>query len=418
MTTELQPFGKNTYFSDMRLFTPKNIQFTDFYERGKFLLVWRLSIVFILVFFSLSLLYLGYNNEIFWYYVTVLAVSVITLTHLYYKQKHLFAFWVFTIFASCVVTLSLFSIIYTLHYADFLWMICIITFAFIGLGRKIGLIFLLYNSLLATIFIYFQLNNHLNQLMIHEHSQLAVVAIEVSFAFFVFGYLLHQYLIFQNYTHTELRKTNEALEKQNDENKFLLKEVHHRVKNNLQMIISLLKMQRDEFVGIDSKNAFNEAINRIMTISLVHERLYKDNLRKNYSLGDYLTELVDDIIQLSQNDGKRIDVSIKCDLKDIGVKSIIPFGLLINELLTNSHKHAFKTISEGKIHITVEASSTKKFKLIYTDSGKWNPNFQKGFGLELIELLTEQLEGIVHREDSTFSFELTIMDDERPHSFT
>jgi hypothetical protein len=181
----------------MRLFTPKNIQFTDFYERGKFLLVWRLSIVFTLVFSSLSLLYLGYNNEIFWYYITVLVVSIGTLTHLYFKRQHLVAFWVFTLFASGVVTLSLFSIIYTLHYADFLWMICIITFAFIGLGRKIGLLFLVYHSVLAASFISSTLNNHLLQLMLHEHSQLAVVAIEVSFTFFVFGYLLHQYLVFQ-----------------------------------------------------------------------------------------------------------------------------------------------------------------------------------------------------------------------------
>ena len=394
----------------MNLFNPDTSQFTNYYERGKYILAWRLSLVFAIVFGILSGLYVGRDDLIFSYYFIVFIASIITFFILKKTKKHQFIYWAFTLIATTIVSLSMFTIQHTLHYSDFLWMICIITFAFIGLGRTIGLVFLVINTLVATYFILFSLNTHSQELMVHSSSQLAVVAIEIVFSFIVFSYLIHRYLVFQRYAESELIQMNNKLEKQNNENIYLVKEVHHRVKNNLQIIVSLLKMQRDELMSEESNKAFTDAINRIMTIALVHDKLYGEKELTNINLVDYLNELVIDIADLSHNPNQDIQVEIKSELTQIGLKTIIPLGLLINELLTNSYKHAFELSHQGQISIQFSEIENEKLEMIYEDNGQWKNDNTKGFGLELIELLTQQLEGSYHRENSRYVFILSNLD--------
>ncbi len=394
----------------MKFFSPDISQFSDYYERGKYVLAWRLSLLFTLIFGVLSTLYLGGDKLVLTYYLIIFVVSLATFIILKTTKKHTFIYWTFTISASTIVVLSMFTVQHTLHYSDFLWMICIITFAFIGLGRNYGLLFLVLHLSVAIYFILFELNYHFELLVARDSNELWVVAIEVGFAFIIFSYLIHRYLTFQRYAESELTIVNSQLEKQNNENIYLVKEVHHRVKNNLQIIVSLLKMQREELKSEESKKHFSDAINRIMTISLVHDKLYAENEFTDIDLVEYLNELVLDISRLSSNKEQSIDVNISSELEHVGLKTIVPLGLLLNELLTNSYKHAFSGQKEGAISIKFLEFEPSKLKLTYEDSGKWNEDNQRGFGLELIELLTQQLEGSFKREGSAYYFQLSNLD--------
>lgn len=394
----------------MNFFRPDISQFTDYYERGKYVLAWRLSVLFTLIFGLLSTLYLGGDQLVLTYYLIIFVVSLATFIILKITKKHTFIYWTFTIIASTIVILSMFTVQHTLHYSDFLWMICIITFAFIGLGRNYGLLFLVLHVSVAAYFILFQLNHHFELLIERNSNELWVVAIEVVFAFVIFSYLIHKYLAFQRYAERGLIKVNNQLEKQNSENIYLVKEVHHRVKNNLQIIVSLLKMQREELMSDESKKHFSDAINRIMTISLVHDKLYGENEFTDIDLVEYLKELVIDISKLSNNIGQKVDVNISSELKHVGLKTIVPLGLLLNELLTNSYKHAFEGQTTGNITIKFMEYEPSTLELVYKDSGKWNDKNQRGFGLELIELLTQQLEGRYTRSDSCYHFNLSNLD--------
>lgn len=390
----------------MSWFKPNIREDADFYERGKFLLAWRLSIFFVLVFGLLSGIYVMRDLLIFSYYFLTFLIALGTFVMLQRTGKHKLVFWIFTFAASLIVTISMFTIQYTLHYSDLLWMVCIVLFSFIGLGRRVGIWFMVFLSVVMSYFVLFQLNTNLTQLQVHRPEQIIVVWVEVVFAFAVMTYLTHEFLVFQRYTEKQLKETNFLLEKQNRENLFLVKEVHHRVKNNLQIIISLLKMQREELKSKESEAQFNEAINRIMTISLVHQKLYQEKELAHVNLNNYLGELVVDIARMTE-DQRDIKLVLNNDMERVGLKTIIPLGLLLNELITNSYKHAFHHTEVGSIAIDVRNLGGDYFELVYSDSGIWkNHNEQSGFGLELMEMLTDQLDGTMKRSGSTYHFKL------------
>lgn len=396
----------------MSLFTPKTANFQDFYEKGRFLLVWRLNVVFVFIFAVLSLFYLDGNPLMLSFYIGSFLVSLMTLLLLYkcsgfYKA----AYWIFNISASIIVSVSTIYVQEILHYADLIWMICIVTFAFVGSGKKAGVFFLIYHIGLLVWFILFGLNANIEALILHSRTQVLALLIEVVVSVLVFGYLIHQHLIFQDYARNKLIEINQELMRKNETNSFLLREVHHRVKNNLQIIVSMLKMQRDDLSSEESRQNFSDAINRIMIMSLVHDKLYNEKALSSSDLRIYVNDLVNDIVRLSRDVSKDINVKVVCQLHETGAKTVVPLGLLLNELLTNSFKHAFLTSTEGEIEIRIEDSEGGRFTLMYSDSGNWKESSHFGFGLELIELLTDQMEGELHREGSRYEFTLTKLED-------
>jgi two-component system, sensor histidine kinase PdtaS len=396
----------------MIFFTPKLDAFRSFYERGKFLLAWRLSAIFSFVFLVLSFLHVNESNLVFFFYLTIFLVSTASWLVLQFSRKHEFIYWLYTITATLVVSLSLIFVQNTLHYTDFLWMTCLVLFAFIGLGRIQGIVIMLILALVSSYFFAFRINGHTSEIRIYSNAELVILVIEVLFAFTVLSYLLHQFLIFQRHAEIELTKVNLKLARQNEENTFLVKEVHHRVKNNLQIIISLLKIQREDLTSEESRVHFNDAINRVMTISLVHEKLYGEKELAHINLIEYFDSLVHDIARLSCDSRVDAKVSIESELSRVGLKTIVPLGLLLNELVTNSYKHAFESVEKPMITITMTELSESKIEMIYADNGTWKETNETGFGIELIGLLTSQLDGAYTRSNSAYRFELTNLDHE------
>jgi two-component sensor histidine kinase/tetratricopeptide (TPR) repeat protein len=197
---------------------------------------------------------------------------------------------------------------------------------------------------------------------------------------------------------------NVQIVKQSEELKVLMSELHHRVKNNLQVVVSMLRMQAR---GINNKEAVEALVNsenRLQAIAMVHEKLYKSGNLKEVLLKDYLTELMDVLMQqhLPAQSNLQYHLDDSTNLST-SLDTAIPIGLIVNELVTNSFKHAFDSTVNGKINIGFQKLPSGQYQLIVSDNGKGFPNGVlpdkiDSLGLKLIKLFTEQLNGVMHYE--------------------
>ncbi|MCU0546571.1 MAG: PAS domain S-box protein [Oscillatoriaceae cyanobacterium Prado104] len=182
------------------------------------------------------------------------------------------------------------------------------------------------------------------------------------------------------------------------EKEVLLKEIHHRVKNNMQVISSLLQLQAQYIEDEDTLSLFEESQTRIHSMALIHEQLYQSEHLDRIDIQPYVENLV---ANLSQSFGcYRSSISINLNLEPISlnIETAIPCGLIINELASNSLKYAFTQNREGEISIDFRQMSDREFHLSIRDNGT---GFPEGFdvestetlGLRLVRMLTRQLEG-------------------------
>lgn len=204
----------------------------------------------------------------------------------------------------------------------------------------------------------------------------------------------------------ELR-TKEIL-KQKEEKDVLLKEVHHRVKNNMQVITSLLNIQSWYIKDPESLKLIAESKNRIKSMALIHEKLYESKEFSRINFADYIDSLVSELIS-AYGINQEIVVDKKIESENFSIDTIIPLGLLINEIISNSLKYAFDGKEKGEILIQL-SNHPDGYHLIIGDNGKGIPknvldNESTTLGLELIKLLTDQLNGhvkILEREGTYF----------------
>jgi two-component sensor histidine kinase len=182
--------------------------------------------------------------------------------------------------------------------------------------------------------------------------------------------------------------TEALLEKE----KLLMRESHHRIKNNLQLVNSILDLQSRNIKDPAVKKAFSESRQRIQAISFAHQRLYGNDTVEKLNLKSFLTDLIQSI-QSSATDGDS-EIIIKTNIEDITVSTekAIPIGLIVNELLTNAFKYAFDPDPKGEINISL-VKKTNRLELIIADNGKGMSDEIKGtgFGHQLVRSMTRQL---------------------------
>ena len=214
-------------------------------------------------------------------------------------------FITYTIAGSVITQFTLNNILDSAHFGDLLWIVSTIIFAFVGLGRFAGILTTAYHTVGIGYYIAFNLNPHFQEVRIHSTSDKLALYLEILLALTTFTYLLWQYVLFQQYSRQLLHEFNDSLEDQNQEvllknkeNVTLIKEVHHRVKNNLQIIISLLRMQRSELESEEAKKQFSVAINRILTMSMIHQKLYQEKEPSKINVQEYLQDLTAELGQL------------------------------------------------------------------------------------------------------------------------
>ncbi len=183
------------------------------------------------------------------------------------------------------------------------------------------------------------------------------------------------------------------------EKELLLKEVHHRIKNNMSAVSALLYLQSASVTDPAALSALEDGCNRITSMMLIYDKLYMTGDYKNIDLTGYISDLVDEIASTFNVKGRSINI-IK-DIADFSMDSqqIFPLGIIINEIITNAFKYAFPGRSDGVIFISLKHSGNK-LKLIVRDNGigisdSFDIKNTEGFGLSLVNILVEQMNGLL-----------------------
>lgn len=188
-------------------------------------------------------------------------------------------------------------------------------------------------------------------------------------------------------------KIHESLE----EKEMLLKEIHHRVKNNLMIISSLLNLQSSYIKDKTSKDIFKESQNRARSMALIHERLYQATDLKRIDFGDYIRTLTNELFRTYAGDFGLIELKINVEDIFLDINTAIPLGLIVNELITNSLKHAFPEGMNGEINVDFHPKDDH-YEFTVKDNGIGFPNdldFKntESLGLQIINNLTDQIDG-------------------------
>ena len=180
-------------------------------------------------------------------------------------------------------------------------------------------------------------------------------------------------------------------------NETLLREIHHRVKNNLQVILSLLSVQSENVRDPAARAVITESESRIRSVSLIHEKLYRSHKLSGIDFAEYVNDLCAHLFHSFGDAAKGVSLELNADGVWLGVDSAVPCGLIVNELVSNSLKHAFPDGRAG--NVTVALSKTaQQVELEVSDDGiGWPGSFDLGtcesLGLQLVSLLTNQLGG-------------------------
>ncbi len=202
----------------------------------------------------------------------------------------------------------------------------------------------------------------------------------------------------------ELQEKQQLLESELNTNLALLKEVHHRVKNNLQVISSMLSIQSSSVEDRDTRKILQECKSRIMSMSLIHESLYKKEGKKTSLFSTYIKELIPQLLETYQIDENKINLEMSIEDLELSLDDSVPCGLIINEVVTNTLKHAFPRGREGTISIEMRQDNGHYY-LKLADDGvgipkDLNAEEQGSFGFLLIYTLAEQLEANIKLETS------------------
>ena len=193
----------------------------------------------------------------------------------------------------------------------------------------------------------------------------------------------------------EIENINLDLEETINYKNVLLKEVHHRVKNNLQIICSILEMQIDASGSLNLRNKLQTSIDRIFSMALVHEQLYTDDSKETIDAHAYFTDIVDAIVSSQQSVEKPIEVHIHMDELQLNLAIALPLGMILNELITNAFKYAFTKMVAGKIDISLQLNGAH-YTLLISDNGSGIDTSKvrkNSIGLQLAEDFTTQVRG-------------------------
>ncbi|MEI6044101.1 MAG: histidine kinase dimerization/phosphoacceptor domain -containing protein [Chloroflexota bacterium] len=223
---------------------------------------------------------------------------------------------------------------------------------------------------------------------------------------------------------TSYKQVEEQLKASLYEKEALLKEVHHRVKNNLQIISSLLKLQSHSVQEPKTLALFRESQNRVKSMALIHEKLYQTKNLSRIDFAEYIQSLVTHLFRTYRVGLNNVNLTVKAIDVWLSMDQAIPCGLLVNELISNSLKYAFPTIEppleKGEIKIVLEVVVKEQnwFSLLVEDNGiglplEVDPYHSNSFGMVLVRTLVEQLDGQMEFSNNTpqgvsfkFSFKL------------
>lgn len=370
----------------------------DFYEKARVNLIFDFP--FFMVFIGTVACSVFFILNLKFSYAAIIggvAFCSLLLFYLKFSKSVFLSSLIYATVLLLIIVLNLYFNHKLLHLGFPFWLAIIILFATFNLNYKIGLVIGLIGSAAFVIYRQFFLYQGLEASKANPVEHFPAFMIELIIVLFLLLYLIYIYLLTSRKSETalitknkQLHEKNELIHSQSEEKTIMLREIHHRVKNNLQVIKSILRLQSMDIEDPKIQEIFELSQKRIVAMSLIHERLYQLERINNDIAPSYLPELVKDLIELYSANHK-IKLEIQIDHGFINQKNIVPFGLIVNELVSNSLKHGFK--QAGTITI-LGHSNQQYFHFSYADNGKGlDAEFKKSFGMELIDSLTDQLDG-------------------------
>ncbi len=204
---------------------------------------------------------------------------------------------------------------------------------------------------------------------------------------------------------TEQKIAEEKIRSSLKEKEMLLQEIHHRVKNNLQVIASLLRLQSRFIKDQDAIDIFKETQNRVRTIAILHEKLYQSDDLAEIKFDEYVKILAEDLLYFYELDNSDIKLMIDVDEVSVNIETAIPCGLIIDEMIANSLKYAFPNSRSGEIKVELHLDDENNFNLIVSDNGvgipgEIDPEKADTFGMQLIKYLSKQLKSTMQLDRS------------------
>ena len=197
-------------------------------------------------------------------------------------------------------------------------------------------------------------------------------------------------------TETRIRLSEEKLRSSLKEKEVLIKEIHHRVKNNPQIIMSLIRLQENRIKDEGILEQLDKTLNRIKSISLVHEMLYRSPDLSRINFRDYICTITESLRTIYSDDSREVEIEVSAENILLSVDTAVPCAVIINELVTNSIKQAFKDSHKGKVNITMKKSGRNYILCVEDDGigicGKVDIYETDTMGMHLVTSLAEQLE--------------------------
>ncbi|BDZ69844.1 hypothetical protein GCM10025861_03610 [Methanobacterium petrolearium] len=195
----------------------------------------------------------------------------------------------------------------------------------------------------------------------------------------------------------ERKSTEEELKKSLEEKELLMKEIHHRVKNNLMVIYSLLNLQSRYIKDKETKNIFQESQRRARSMALIHELLYQSKQHNEVDFGSYIRTISTELFRNYSLNPEQVELNLETENIMLDINTAVPLGLIVNELVSNSMKHAFSDGKSGKIDINF-LKEDGKYVLVVKDDGMGMPpdldlNNTETLGLQVVDSLITQIHG-------------------------
>jgi two-component sensor histidine kinase len=210
-----------------------------------------------------------------------------------------------------------------------------------------------------------------------------------------------------------LQSKNSIIEKSLSDKEILLKEIHHRVKNNLQIVSSMLNLQTRHINDPQVLEAITDSRNRVKSMALIHQNLYRQNNLKSIYISTYLHNLCASLFHSFKVDENRIKLTSNIEPLELDVDTIIPIGLIVNELITNAIKYAFPNNRQGEIELNVKLHGDHLFLQVRDNGIGLNPDFDykksDSFGYSLIHSLAGKLKAqisIISNDGTNAEFQI------------
>ncbi|WP_162555871.1 tetratricopeptide repeat-containing sensor histidine kinase [Reichenbachiella versicolor] len=233
--------------------------------------------------------------------------------------------------------------------------------------------------------------NEINERQKHE----IITVIVIMIIFIVLSFLLYKSNHQKIKANSALLLQKELIATREEEKALLLKELNHRVKNNLQMISSLLNLQENELKGHPAEPAIAAGKHRVNALALIHQKLYREEVHTKIELSDYIEELVQN---LCYSFNSKVNPSISIEKVSISIDQTIPIALIINELVTNALKYAFKGIEHPELGVNAKLNDQHLILEIQDNGVGFTPNSQEknhSFGIKLVNSLVTQLKASI-----------------------